>query len=383
MVKKVLITSKGFIGSTVARALEVDKNYSVVALNKDQFNSEGLYDLEAPDIVINSIGVNRSDLDSDFVKGNVETVARLSELIRFWAPSHANPLHLIHISSTRISLDDIFARTKLEGEKKVMELAAVLSFLNVDILRLCNTFGPLAVPNGNSVVATFIDSSLNNRRHDIHDATKRIVLKYSMDLARDIKELTLGESSSFVASEIRTNCRILEVNSGTHNISVGSLSRLIDRLCDVVTKKKLPSLVTQLEKDIHATIVASRIPAPDSLHKPPFSDFRGVFSELAHFENAAQLSYIKILPGQERGGHFHFSKVEYFILLSGNIVVRNVSIETNETVEFELDHNKRIFVSVPYWSHSLINKSSEAADLIIWSSETFKPNEDNDTYFFQ
>lgn len=358
MNKNVLVTgSQGFLGKNLVVHLVETGRFSVLEVHRGS-TSEQLADaLQNCDVVVHLAGVNRPIDESQFTIDNTEfTKKLLSDL------AEANPVPVIFASSSQANLDNPYGASKRQAEELVRMYGANTG-QRVDILRLPNVFGKWCRPNYNSVVATFVHNVSRGIELSVHDENRILDLVYIDDVVELLRSIIDGE----IAGD---DLRPREV----HRISVGSLAAIIKQMHDARKRGEVLNVGNGLLRAIYATYVAALAPTEFTYRLLPHKDVRGSFTEIIRTPSSGQVSYLTAVAGATRGSHFHHSKIEKFVVVTGQARFRfrclmsgathevNVSAEVPEVVE-----------SIPGWVHDITNTGASELVVLIWANEVFDP----------
>lgn len=395
---KILITgAKGFVGKNLAEALKCIRDGKDRTRGDLKIDEVYEYDMNSvmfelkeyckkADFVFNLAGVNRPEKDSEFMEGNfgfAETL--LNELKK-----NKNTCPVMLASSIQAALtgrfkDSEYGKSKLAGEELFLKYGEETGS-RVLIYRFPNLFGKWARPNYNSAVATFCYNTANSLSIKINDRDTRLTLLYIDDLINElIRNLTGEENRCDYDGE-----RILPDENGkylyvpvTHEITLGEIADLLNKFADEPKSLKMPDIPEgSFAKKLYSTYLSylpeGKVSFPLKMNK----DERGSFTELLKTENAGQFSVNISKPGVTKGEHWHNTKWEFFIVVSGKALIKERKIGSDEVMEFYVSGDKIEAVHMlPGYTHNIINLS-ETEDLItlMWANESFD-KEKPDTFY--
>ncbi len=395
---KILITgAKGFVGKNLAEALKGIRDGKDRTRGNLKIDEVYEYDMNSlmselkeyckkADFVFNLAGVNRPEKDSEFMEGNfgfAETL--LNELKK-----NKNTCPVMLASSIQAALtgrfkDSEYGKSKLAGEELFLKYGEETGS-RVLIYRFPNLFGKWARPNYNSAVATFCYNTANSLSIKINDRDTRLTLLYIDDLVNElIRNLTGEENRCDYDGE-----RILPDENGkylyvpvTHEITLGEIADLLNKFADEPKSLKMPDIPEgSFAKKLYSTYLSylpeGKVSFPLKMNK----DERGSFTELLKTENAGQFSVNISKPGVTKGEHWHNTKWEFFIVVSGKALIKERKIGSDEVIEFYVSGDKIEAVHMlPGYTHNIINLS-ETEDLItlMWANESFD-KEKPDTFY--
>ena len=376
---KVLVTgADGFLGKNLCAELEN------IASGK-QKNSRGLlpltvfrYDVgnsleelrsfcREADFAVHLAGVNRPKDESEFVEGNQVLTDKLLGCLTE-AGGHC-PVLLS--SSTQAALDNPYGKSKLEAEKSVFSYAERTG-AKAYVFRFPNLFGKWCRPNYNSVVATFCSTTANGRPIRVDDENKVLRLAYIDDVVNEILDCISGERNA--------ENGVMSVRL-TYDKPLGEIASLIRSFEQARQDLILPNVSDSFIRKLYSTYL-SYVPAERSaVSCPGRHDARGSFAELLRTEGMGQVSVNVCRPGYTKGDHWHHTKTERFIVVSGEGVIRQRRLGSAEVAEIPVSGKSFSSVDMlPGFTHSIENIGNEDLVFIIWANERFDP-ERPDTYY--
>ena len=386
--KILVLGAKGFVGKNLICALEniksgKDRRYSELTI--DEIMS---YDIDSPegtlpkylaeaDFIFNFVGVNRPKDESEFMAGNCDFLNDMLNILR----DSGNNCPIVLSSSIQASLkgrfaDSPYGLSKKAGEDLLIKYSEDTS-AKVMIYRFPNIFGKWARPNYNSAVATFCNNIANDLPITVNDENTELELLYIDDL---IEEMLL----CLMAKEHRVGkfSRYCEVPV-THKVTLGEIVRLLESFKAFSETLMMPSI----EKDsfdykLYSTYL-SYLPIEKAIHGyNTKSDSRGSFTEIMKSADKGQFSVNVSLPGETKGNHWHHSKWEIFLVVSGKALIKMRKIGSEETAEYTVSGDKlQAVYMLPGYTHSIKNLSeTENLVTLMWANETFDENRP-DTYF--
>jgi len=364
MTRTILVTgARGFIGSNLVLQLKALPDVKVVAVAEASELAGAVACLGSDDLIFHLAGVNRPPTPDAFEAGNVELTRTLCNLLiaRGIAPM------LVLSSSTQAALDNPYGSSKRQAEELVRGYAQQASAQAI-IYRLPNVFGKWARPNYNSVVATFCYNIANDLPIQINDPAAALSLLYIDDLMDAWLELAKGETP-------RTDSQSHGELPRIYNATVGELAEMISAF-----KASRSSLVTEpvgagLPRALHATYLSYLRPEQFSYSLKTHADPRGQFVEMVKTRDSGQVSFFTCRPGITRGGHYHHSKTEKFLVVRGQALFRFRHMATGEAAQLETtDAHFEIVETVPGWTHDITNIGDEDMIVMLWANEIFDPN---------
>ncbi|WP_457955056.1 UDP-2-acetamido-2,6-beta-L-arabino-hexul-4-ose reductase [Achromobacter xylosoxidans] len=355
---KVLITgSNGFVAQNLIATLEERKDVEVLRFTRNDDVSR-LDELTGQaDFIFHLAGVNRPKDPADFKSGNAGLTQQLCDSIA--RAGRRTPV--IYSSSTQASQDNPYGLSKREAEDALSALAEQHGS-PVYLFRLPNVFGKWARPNYNSAVATFCHNINHGLPIQINDPTAAITLVYVDDVVARFIELMDGS----IADD--RYCTI----APQYRITVGDLAAQLETFRDSRKTLITAAVGTGLTRALYATYVSYLPPERFSYEVPRYGDPRGVFVEMLKTQDSGQFSYFTAHPGVTRGGHYHHSKTEKFLVIKGRARFRFRHILTGEFHEQDTDGDKpEIVETVPGWTHDITNIGDDEMVVMLWANEIF------------
>lgn len=402
---KILVTgSNGFVGRNLVwnlKEIRDGKNRTrpnlditeIYGIDKDYKPEELEYACSHTDFVFNLAGVNRPKDNSEFMEGNFGFASTLLDTLK----SCGNTCPVMLSSSTQASLtgrfeDSEYGKSKLAGEKLFLKYSEETGS-HVLIYRFPNLFGKWCKPRYNSAVATFCNAVANDEEYTVNDRNTELELLYIDDLMNELLDALEGKEHrcefdrlDVVPSAEGKYCYV----PVTHKTTLGEIVDLLQFFKDMPTTLYMPSIApNSFAKKLYSTYL-SYLPAEKMAYTLKSNvDNRGNFTELIRTLDHGQVSINVAKPGTIRGEHWHNSKWELFIVVSGYGLIqeRRIGIdpETRKgypVIEFEVTGEQMKAIQIlPGYTHNIINLSS-TQDLItvMWASEAFDP-EYPDTFY--
>ncbi len=393
----ILITgAAGFVGKNLAAALQNikdGKDRTHPALNVDELY---LYDIDSPrdlleeacakaDFVFNLAGVNRPKDASEFMQGNFGFASTLLDTLK----KHGNTCPVMLSSSIQATLigryDSDYGRSKKAGEELFFSYAEETG-ARVLVYRFPNLFGKWCRPNYNSAVATFCNNMANDLPITVNDPSVQLELLYIDDLVEEMLDALQGNEHHCEFDGIET---VLCKNGMycaapiAHKVTLGEIVTLLESFRDQPATLTMPEIPqNSFAKKLYSTYLSylpkEKVAFPLKMNV----DARGSFTELLRTEKCGQFSVNISKPGITKGQHWHNTKWEFFIVVSGHGLIQQRKIGTDEVLNFEVDgeHIQAVHM-LPGYTHNIINLS-DTQDLVtlMWANECFDPNKP-DTFF--
>ena len=386
---KILVTgAKGFVGSNLVaniKNIQEGKNRTRPALHIEEVFEYDMastpeelerYCAEA-DFVFNLAGVNRPKEQSEFMQGNFGFASTLLETLK----KHNNTCPVMLSSSIqatligRYSASD-YGRSKLAGEELFFDYAKETG-AQVLVYRFPNLFGKWCRPNYNSVIATFCHNIANDLPIQVNDASAELELLYIDDLVEEMLDALEGRAHRCnydgLTPQPAADGRYCYAEA-THKVTLGEIVELLDIFKAQPATLVMPEIpYNSFAKKLYSTYL-SYLPAEKTIFDLKMNvDARGSFTELLKTINCGQFSVNISKPGITKGEHWHNSKWEFFIVVSGHGLIQERRIGSEEIREYEVSGEKIQAVQMlPGFTHNIINLSeTENLVTLMWANEQF------------
>ena len=355
---KVLVTgANGFIGKNVVVRLRERADTEVLTLTRGDADSAWQAALAQADAVVHLAGENRPADPAAFDAVNTGLTQRLCDTLQ----SMGKRIPVLFSSSAQAEQDNPYGRSKRAAEEALAQLAQS-NGNPVTIYRLPGVFGKWCRPNYNSVVATFCHNKAHDLPVQINDAQARVRLVYVDDVVnaflQALYEPIAGLSHPAVAPE--------------YTITLGELSDQIDAFKNCRSTLVSERVGKGFVRALYATYV-SYLPTENfSYTVPKHADPRGVFVEMLKTPDSGQFSYFTAHPGVTRGGHYHHTKTEKFLVMKGEALFRFRHLMTNELVELRTSGSTpQVVDTIPGWTHDITNVGTDEMLVMLWANENF------------
>lgn len=345
----------GFIGRNLAIRL-AERGHEVLPLQRDSTPAEWEDSLARADAVVHLAGANRPPDPGEFAAVNAGSAQRLAETLG--RLNHAVPI--VYSSSIRAEGDDPYGASKRAGED-ILTAYGESSGSPVYVYRLPNVFGKWARPNYNSAVATFCHNVARGLPITVNDPSAPLTLVYVDDVVGAfIDVLETAPPPGFK--------EVLPVYTTT----VGAVADTIRGFREDRSDNLIAEVGTGLTRALYATYVAA-LPAEEfSYPLVSHTDPRGSFAEMLKTRSAGQFSFFTAHPGVTRGGHYHHTKTEKFLIVQGRARFRFRHILTGEEHElFTSGEEPRVVETVPGWTHDVTNVGEGTMISMLWANEIF------------
>ena len=362
---KILVTgSNGFIAKNLIEYLKIDKNIDVYLYNRNQsINILEAYVKEV-DFIFHLAGVNRPDDVSEFYEGN----SSLTKTIVDFLITDNKKTPILLSSSIQSSEDNDYGKSKLEAEKLLIEYSKVTG-AKVYIYKLPNVFGKWSRPNYNSVISTWCHNIANNLEIQVNNRDVELSLVYIDDVVKSFVDKISHISDSYY----------FEIDT-IYKKTLGEIESLLYEFKSNRESLVIPKVASGFQRALYATYL-SYLPLDDfSYELKGNKDDRGTFYEILKTSDSGQFSLSTTAPNIMRGGHYHHTKNEKFLVVKGMATIELRHLITNEVVSYEVSDKKMEVVEmIPGYTHNIKNTGSEEMVLFVWANESFDHN-NPDTY---
>ncbi len=394
---KILVTgAKGFVGKNLVCNLyniKEGKNRTRNLNIEDIFE----YDIDSTpeeldtycrecDFVFNLAGVNRPKDQSEFMTGNFGFASTLLDTLK----KHGNNCPVMLSSSIQATLigrygTSDYGKSKLAGEELFFEYGKETG-AKVLVYRFPNLFGKWCRPNYNSAVATFCNNIANDLEITVNDRSTELELLYIDDLVEEMLDALEGKEHHCEFDGVNT---VLEEDGRycaaptTHHVTLGEIVDLLESFKKQPENLVVPEIpYNSFAKKLYSTYLSYLPKEKVSFPLKMNVDDRGSFTELLKSDKVGQVSINISKPGITKGEHWHNTKWEFFIVVSGHGLIQERKIGTDEIIEFEVFGDKiEAIHMLPGYTHNIINLSeTENLVTVMWANESFDPNHP-DTFF--
>ena len=321
------------------------------------------------DFVFHLAGVNRPKEQAEFMAGNRDFTGSLLKRLE----EAENPCPVMLSSSTQAALDNPYGESKRAGERLLRDYGERTGAKTL-IYRFPNVFGKWCRPNYNSAVATFCHNRANDLPIQVNDRSTRLTLVYIDDVVQELLAALGGREhrdGDFCCVPM------------THSATLGEIVDLIESFRAQPETLVMPEIPNgSFEKKLYSTFLSylpkEKVAFPLKMNV----DARGSFTELLKTASSGQFSVNISKPGITKGQHWHNTKWEFFIVVSGHGLIQERRIGSDEVIEFEVSGEKIEAVHMlPGYTHNIINLSeTENLVTLMWANELFDPNRP-DTFY--
>jgi len=356
---RIVVTgSNGFIGKNLCATLREYDHFEVCEVHRDTSEKDLQTYISNADFLFHLAGINRPQDISEFTSGNVDlTTFIIDTLLKF-----NRNIPIVLSSTIQVEQDSPYGKSKLKAEEVIQNYSASTGALHY-IYRFPNVFGKWCKPNYNSFIATFCNNIMKDDEISVHDPCAPVRLVYIDDLCASLLGVLEGKNSP-----------------GFNKVPV-EFNTTVGEVADIVRsfKASRDTLITEpvgtgLTRALYATYLSYTQPEDFSYDVVSHTDERGVFCEVLKTQDSGQISFFTAHPGVTRGGHYHHTKSEKFLVIRGEarFSFRHILTGERHSITTSGDY-PRIVDTVPGWSHDILNTGSDDLLVMLWANEIFNP----------
>ncbi len=367
---KVLVTgAKGFIGKNLIAELEHRENIEVLPFDVDSSREKLDEYCKVCDFVFNLAGINRPENVEEFMEGNFDFASTLVETLK----KYNNTCPVMNSSSIQAALQNPYGKSKKAGEDMLFAYGKEVG-AKVFIYRFPNVFGKWCRPNYNSAVATFCHNIANDLPIQVNDRNTLMHLVYIDDVVEELMQ-ALDEHPHV---NLDGYCFVPTV----YDVTLGEIVNLLYSFKESRKNLMTPDMTPDsFSKKLYSTYLSylpiDKFSYPLLMHK----DERGSFTEVIKSVNAGQVSVNISKPGITKGNHWHHTKNEKFIVISGKGVIRFRKYGNDEIIEYPVSSEKLEVVDIPTgYTHSIVNVGDTDMVTLMWCNECFNPGKPDTIY---
>lgn len=354
---KILITgADGFIGRNLSLFLLEAGYNDLIEITRNSTEDELISGLCSADFIYHLAGINRPKDDNEFVTGNDDFTKRIVNIL--FENNKITPI--MFSSSIQAGFDNAYGKSKAAAEKHIEKYASISGAKHY-IYRYHNIFGKWCKPNYNSFVSTFCYNIARDMDISINNPQASVNLIYIDDVCSDAVNL-LSENTDSGYKQIKP----------VYTKTVGEVADLIIRFKKSRTTLLIDEVGSGFVRALYSTWL-SYLPADQFAYKvPSYADHRGVFCEMLKTHTSGQFSFFTAHPGVTRGGHYHHTKNEKFLVINGKALFRFENIVTKERYELIISSDEfQVAETAPGWSHDITNVGDDVLIVMLWANEIF------------
>jgi UDP-2-acetamido-2,6-beta-L-arabino-hexul-4-ose reductase len=355
---KVVVTGAGgFIGLNLQLRMAELKAFDIRPIEIDSSDADLSAALSDADAVVHLAGINRPKDPAEFMVGNRDSLTDLCDEIL--ATDRKVPIILT--SSIHADGDSAYGQSKKAGELALLAFAEA-SGNPAHIFRLPNVFGKWCRPNYNSAVATFCHNVARGLPISVNDPAAPLSLVYIDDVVSAIIDLVVAAPGGHRYHEV----------TPVYNTTVGAIAGLIQQFRDDRADAMIESVGVGLTRALYATYVSALPPEEFSYPLVTHTDPRGSFSEMLKTRTSGQFSFFTAHPGVTRGGHYHHTKTEKFLVVQGEAMFKFRHMLSGDVHEVRTSGATPMVVeTVPGWTHDITNVGKGELIAMLWANEVF------------
>lgn len=366
---KVLVTGAGgFIGKNLVEKLKEKNNCDMILIDKENSKEELNQGVLEADFIFHLAGINRPEKEEEFFEGNSGLTG---DIIKLLINNKKNTPMLI-TSSIQADLDNPYGKSKKLAEEELFNYRDK-SGAKVYVYRLPNVFGKWCRPNYNSAVATFCNNIANDKEVWISDPDKEMTLVYIDDVVRCF--IASMESTKVIKGYVSVDVE--------HKVTLGRIVELLNSFKESRKNLMVPNMEDEFSKKLYSTYLSY---LPEDKFSYPLKmnvDHRGSFTEFLKSRDRGQVSVNISKPGITKGNHWHHTKNEKFLVVSGTGVIKFRKIGEEKIIEYKVSGENLEVVDIPVgYTHNIINTGDTDMVTIMWVNEIFNP-EVPDTIFLE
>lgn len=367
---KILVTgAKGFIGKNLIAELRNRKYDDIFEFDQDTEISLLDEFCKEADFVFHLAGVNRPEKQSEFMEGNFGFTSDLLNTLK----KHNNTCPVMISSSVQAELDNPYGESKKAGEELLLDYSRE-NGAKVLIYRFPNVFGKWCRPNYNSAVATFCHNIAHDLPIQVNDPSVVMILVYIDDVVNELINALEGNEN-----KVESFCEVTVI----HTITLGEIVDLIQSFKKSREDISVPNMSDTFTKKLYSTYLSYLPEDKFSYRLMKHVNEKGSFTEFIKTPDRGQVSVNISKPGVTKGNHWHQTKNEKFLIVSGDGVIRFRKIDSDEVIEYFVSSDKMEVVDIPPgYTHNIENLGDSDMVTIMWANETFDP-ENPDTHYLE
>ncbi|MCC2339376.1 capsular polysaccharide biosynthesis protein CapF [Bacillus tropicus] len=367
---KILVTgAKGFLGKNLVAELKNQGYKDIFEFSReDNITLLERYTREC-DFVFHLAGVNRPKDEKEFMEGNAEFTSQLLNLLK----EYGNKVPVLITSSIQAENNNLYGKSKKAGEEALFNYSKETG-AKAYVYRLPNLFGKWSKPNYNTVVATFCHNVARGLDIQVNDPDVELTLCYIDDVLEEFFK-ALNHTPT-----IQGDYCFVPV---THNIKLGELANVIKSFKEGRGNLSVANMGDALTKKLYSTYLSFLPEDKFAYDLKMHSDHRGSFTEFIRTPERGQVSINISKPGITKGNHWHHTKNEKFLVVSGEGLIRFRKIDSDDIIEYRVSGEKLQVVDIPVgYTHSIVNVGENDLVTVMWVNECFD-SERPDTYFLE
>lgn len=367
---KILVTgANGFIGKNLIAELNNQGYTDLLLYTRMNTCAELEKFAKQCEFVFHLAGVNRPINETGFMEGNFNLTSKILDLLK----KYGNTAPVLSTSSIQAEKENAYGKSKKATEDLLFSYSKETGS-NVFVYRLPNLFGKWSKPNYNSVVATYCHNVARDLEIQVSNPESKLNLSYIDDVLDEFFKAFSGKPT-----RLNNFCTV----PVSHSIKLGDLANKILSFKDSRDSLSVPNMEDALTKKLYSTYLSFLPKDNFSYNLKMNEDQRGSFTEFIRTPDRGQVSVNISKPGITKGNHWHHTKNEKFLVVSGDGLIRFRKIDTEEIIEYRVNSERLKVVDVPTgYTHSIVNVGKTDLVTVMWVNECFNP-EKPDTYYVE
>lgn len=366
---KVLVTgANGFIGKNLVARLNELETYEVITIDRDNTKEDLTNGLLEAEFIFHLAGVNRPKDEKEFFEGNSGLTGEIVKILK----ENGKDTPIAITSSIQADLDNAYGQSKKMAEEELL-MYSTSSKAKVFIYRLPNVFGKWCRPNYNSAVATFCHNIARGEEVWVSDPSREMSLVYIDDVIRCL--ISSMENKEALRGYVNVDVE--------HKATLGQIVELLKSFVECRNNLNIPNMDDEFTKKLYSTYLSY---LPEEKFSYPLKmniDNRGSFTEFIKTSDRGQVSINISKPGITKGNHYHHTKNEKFLVVSGEGLIQFRKIDSEEVIEYKVSGEKLEVIDIPVgYTHNIINIGTNDMVTVMWVNEVFNP-EKPDTIFME
>jgi UDP-2-acetamido-2,6-beta-L-arabino-hexul-4-ose reductase len=370
---RVLITgANGFLGKNLRLWLRERTDIEVLSFTRENSLEELPGLIAQVNFVFHLAGINRPQDPNEFFSGNSDLTRALSSSVAQVLKDNDRKIPIVFASSIQAARENPYGESKRAAEDALFVLSRNHK-TPVSILRLPNVFGKWCKPNYNSAVATFCHNISRGLPIRINESSAPLTLVYVDNVMSAFLSFL---DNGYVPKDDNGFSKV----EPEYQTTVGEVAKLIQGFKEKRDNLMIDRVGDSLVRALYATYISYLDPADFTYALPKHGDERGVFCEMLKTRDSGQFSFFTAHPGATRGGHYHHSKTEKFLVIHGEACFKFRHMDTGETHKIVTSGtNTQVVDTVPGWTHDITNIGQTELIVMLWANEIFD-REKPDTY---
>lgn len=367
---QILVTgSKGFIGKNLIAELKATTDHNLLEVDKETNTSTFESFCKEADFVFHLAGVNRPKNEEEFLEGNFGLTSTLLDNLK----KFENQCPVMLASSIQAELENPYGISKKAGENLLFDYSENTG-AKVLVYRFPNVFGKWSKPNYNSAVATFCHNIARDLSITINDPNVMMNLVYIDDVIKELMN-AIGEKEN----KSGNYCEVPTV----YHVQLGKITELLYEFKQSREERSIPNMADSFTKKLYSTYLSF---LPEEKFSYPLKmnrDERGSFTEIIRTPDRGQVSVNISKPGVTKGNHWHHTKNEKFIVVSGQGIIRFREINSEKIIEYQVTGDSIEVLDIPVGcTHNIENIGETDLVTVMWVNESFD-SKNPDTYYLE